>query len=66
MKEQELRYKKSSRSENNGHCVELAVPDSGAAVRDSKSPTGPALQFKGAALLPLIQKVKAGGLDLPS
>ena len=66
MKEQGLRFKKSSRSEDKGNCVELALPSPGVAVRDSKNSSGPALQLKGAALLPLIEKITAGGLDLPA
>jgi hypothetical protein len=66
MQEQGPRFKKSSRSEDKGACVELAVPGPGVAVRDSKHVTGPVLQFKGSALLPFIGKIKAGGLDLPS
>lgn len=61
----EQQFKKSSRSEATGSCVELAVtgPD---AVRDSKNVTGPALRFEGAAVLPLIGKIKTGSLDVPS
>lgn len=59
------RFKKSSRSEGNGHCVELALSGPGAAVRDSKNVAGPVLHFEGAVLLPFIGKVKAGALDLP-
>ena len=36
---------KSSYSANNGSCVEVAILDEGIAVRDSKDPAGPALQF---------------------
>jgi hypothetical protein len=59
------RFRKSSRSEGNGHCVELALPGPGTAVRDSKNSTGPVLHFESAVLRPLIRKIKAGELDLP-
>jgi hypothetical protein len=36
---------KSSRSTNNGQCVEVTFVDGRVAVRDSKNPTGPALVF---------------------
>jgi hypothetical protein len=36
---------KSTKSANNGQCVEVAFVDGQVAVRDSKNPTGPALVF---------------------
>ena len=36
---------KSSKSANNGQCVEVAFVGEQVAVRDSKNPTGPALLF---------------------
>lgn len=41
-----LHWRKASSSMNNGACVELApLPTGGVAVRDSKDPRGPVLQF---------------------
>jgi hypothetical protein len=42
----ERQWRKSSYSVNQGECVEVAVlPGGGRAVRDSKDPDGPELQF---------------------
>jgi hypothetical protein len=40
---------KSSRSANNGDCVECAFQPTSVAVRDSKDPSGPVLVFDRAA-----------------
>ncbi|MEU6077111.1 DUF397 domain-containing protein [Micromonospora sp. NPDC047074] len=43
------RWRKSSRSGDEGACVEMAVLPGTIAVRDSKDPSGPALLFPPAA-----------------
>jgi Domain of unknown function (DUF397) len=45
----ELSWRKSSRSQEHGACVEIAPLPSSVAIRDSKDPQGPALAFDHAA-----------------
>lgn len=40
-------WRKSTKSSNNGGCVEVADLGHAVAVRDSKNPNGPALVFTG-------------------
>ena len=54
-----LHWKKSSHS-NPTDCVELAWHAEGAAVRDSKNPTGPTLRLRLTSLTGLINTLKAG------
>ncbi|WP_327023421.1 DUF397 domain-containing protein [Micromonospora sp. NBC_01739] len=41
----EPKWRKSSKSQSNGQCVEVADLHNGVAVRDSKDKTGPVLAF---------------------
>ncbi|MFD7901565.1 DUF397 domain-containing protein [Kitasatospora sp. NPDC059722] len=55
---------KSSRSNGQSACVEVAILDDGTVpVRDSKDPQGPALVFPASAWTAFVAAVKAG--DLP-
>jgi hypothetical protein len=58
-------WRKSSRSNGNGgnNCVEMAVLDTVIAVRDSKSPSGPALMFGPAEWGTFIDGAKNGEFD---
>ncbi|MBT2480577.1 DUF397 domain-containing protein [Streptomyces sp. ISL-94] len=56
---------KSSRSDTGAQCVECGIVDAGeqvVAVRDSKTPTGPALLLSYSALGALVEGIKHGEL----
>lgn len=59
-----VRWQKSRRSNSQGNCVEIAaLPDGGAAVRNSRDPQGPALVYTRAEMEALILGVKDGEFD---
>jgi Domain of unknown function (DUF397) len=56
-----MQWRKSSYSANEGDCVEVAVlPDDSRAIRDSKNPDGPMLQFTADEWRAFIRRVKTG------
>jgi hypothetical protein len=58
-------WRKSSYSdEEGGQCVELADLTATIGIRDSKNPYGPYLSFSRTELTRLVDRVKAGALDL--
>jgi hypothetical protein len=56
-------WKKSSRSVDQGNCVEVANRDGGRAVRDSKNPTGTVLQLSTTAWSALTTAIQDGQFD---
>ncbi|HEX7658600.1 MAG TPA: DUF397 domain-containing protein [Pseudonocardiaceae bacterium] len=55
----DLRWRTSSYSGNQGQCVEIATMHDGAAIRDSKNPTGGTLMLTGSAWKAFRTTVKA-------
>lgn len=60
----EVAYKTSTRSGNNGACVEVGPCDCGIKVRDSKDQTGPVLTFTHAEWDAFVAGVRDGEFDL--
>lgn len=58
------RWIKSTRSGNNGQCVELFDTGDAVKVRDSKNPTGPALEFTRAEMAAFLAGVRDGEFTL--
>ncbi|TDC41808.1 DUF397 domain-containing protein [Micromonospora sp. KC213] len=55
-----LTWKKSTRSNGGGNCVEVAVPPEVVMVRDSKDRQGPVLSFTTDQWAGFVRGIKAG------
>jgi hypothetical protein len=57
-------WRKSTKSQGNGQCVEVAELPGGIAVRDSKNPSGPALILTPDEWMAFLAGAKDGEFDL--
>ena len=63
MSDNELVWRKSSRSGAAGHCVEVAETPAIIFVRDSKDAAGPKLRFEASEWAAFVEGVRGGEFD---
>ncbi|WP_075734895.1 DUF397 domain-containing protein [Streptomyces acidiscabies] len=56
-------WRKSSKSGGHENCVELAPYQDGIAIRDSKSPDGPAILHSRSQIASLLAGIRTGAFD---
>ncbi len=59
----DARWRTSTRSGDNGACVETRFADGTAQIRDSKDPSGPVLAFDPSSWAGFVAGVKRGEFD---
>ncbi|MFC0530415.1 DUF397 domain-containing protein [Phytohabitans kaempferiae] len=57
-------WRKSTRTQQSGQCVEIAAVDQVIGVRDSKDPTGPVLVFTRPAFAAFLQAAAGGEFEV--
>jgi predicted secreted Zn-dependent protease len=63
VQQNDLTWRKSTRSGAAGHCVEIAETPAAVLVRDSKNATGPVLRFAAPGWQHFIAGVRGGEFD---
>lgn len=66
VQQNELTWRKSTRSGAAGHCVEIAEVPAAVLVRDSKDADGPVLSFDTTGWAGFVAGVRAGEFDRPA
>jgi Domain of unknown function (DUF397) len=66
VQQNDLTWRKSTRSGAAGHCVEIAETSAAILVRDSKDVTGPILRFDTAGWRDFVAGVRDGEFDRPT
>lgn len=59
-----LNWRKAKRSMSNGNCTEVTVAADFIAVRDSKDPYGPVLQYPAGSWRSFLQDARTGKFDV--
>jgi hypothetical protein len=66
VQQNDLTWRKSTRSGAAGHCVEIAETPAAILVRDSKDVSGPVLRFDTAGWRHFVAGVRDGDFDRPT
>jgi hypothetical protein len=58
-----LNWRKAKRSMSNGNCAEVALAAGAVAIRDSKDPNGPVLQYPSESWRSFLRSARLGDFD---